>query len=68
MVLALVTPYVPVLVIVVLWAVSLRPVLRAFHAGHEGREAPRGRVRATGRRRNPGTGRVADRRALGSPR
>ncbi len=33
MVLALVTPYVPVLVVVVLWAVSLRPLLRAIHAG-----------------------------------
>ncbi len=33
MVLALVTPYVPVLVVTLLWAVSLRPVLRAIHAG-----------------------------------
>ncbi len=39
MVLALVTPYVPVLVVVVLWAVSLRPVLRAIHAGPSRRRA-----------------------------
>ncbi len=45
MVLALVTPYVPVLVVVVLWAVSLRPVLRAIHAGPSRRGAvPSGRV------------------------
>ncbi len=68
MILALVTPYVPVLVVTLLWAVSLRPVLRAIHAGHEGRAAAGGRVRATGRRRIPGTGRVADRRARRSAR
>ncbi len=44
MVLELLSPYVPVLVVVVAWIVSLRPVLRAIHARAPARATPRVRA------------------------